>query len=266
MVRRTRSTLYVFIFIQPSKLSSYLYLVDDAAINEIAQELDIRKSTAERLRQLRDFEIVIVCDDSGSMRTPVDGTQRTRWNELCDIVKIVIRIGTMFDSNGVDIHFLNRQSYLNVTDHKTVDEAFQKPPSGFTPLIPVLNRIFTSRLADRGRDKQLLVLVATDGVPTDNNGNEIIEELERAMRITRRVETTYVSFLLCTDEAICVNYMREWDKRMVNVDVTDDYHTEKKRIRECQRNPDFPFSYGDYVVKSLVGAIDPEMDALNEFS
>lgn len=257
--------MYVSIFIQTSEQTLYFQFIDDTAINNIAHEFDIRKSTAERLRLLRDFEIVIVCDDSGSMKTPIDGTQRTRWNELCDIVKIVIRIGAMFDSHGVDVYFLNRQSHLNVTDHNTVDEAFRIAPSGFTPLVPVLNTIFTSKLADRGRDKRLLVLVATDGVPTDENGNEVIEEFEHAMRQTRRVETTYVSFLLCTDEASCVDYMREWDKRMKNIDVTDDYHTEKKRIRECQNNPNFPFSYGDYVVKALIGAIDPEIDALNEF-
>ena len=265
MVTRTRSKMYVFISIQASKSSSYAYFIVDASIRDIARDFDIRNDMAERLRQLRDFEIVIVCDDSGSMKTPVDGTQRTRWNELCDIVKIVIRIGVMFDSNGVDIYFLNRQSYLNVKDPKTVDEAFEKPPSGFTPLVPVLSRIFKSNLAERGRDKQLLVLVATDGIPTDDKGNEVIDELEYAMQTTRRVETTYVSFLLCTDESICVNYMREWDRRMTNVDVTDDYHTEKKRIQECQNRNDFHFSYGDYVIKALVGAIDSEMDALNEF-
>lgn len=120
---------------------------------------------AERLRKLRDFEIVIVCDDSGSMRTPVDGTQRTRWDELCSIVKIVLRVGVIFDSNGVDIYFLNRESYCNVQKPNTVDEAFEAPPSGFTPLVRILKDIFTSKLADRGRDKNLLVFIATDGLP-----------------------------------------------------------------------------------------------------
>ena len=87
------------------------------------------------------------------MLTPVDGTQRTRWDELCDIVKIVLKISVMFDSNGVDIYFLNRGSFRNVKDPHAVDQFFQTPPSGFTPLVPVLNDIFTSKLADPGRDK-----------------------------------------------------------------------------------------------------------------
>ena len=219
---------------------------------------------AERLEQLRDFEIAIVCDDSGSMKTPIDGTKRTRWDQLCDLVKIVIKIGVVFDSNGVDIHFLNRESYRNVKDPATVDQAFEKPPTGMTPLVPVLKKIFKSRLADGQRDKKLLVLVTTDGVPTDDDGNENISKLERALTRKRHVETTYVSFLLCTDEPYCTKYLKKWDKQMENLDVTQDYLTEKARIQKCRGDNDFQFSYGDYIVKALIGSIDPEMDALND--
>jgi hypothetical protein len=60
--------------------------------------------------------------------------------------------------------------------------------------------------------KKLLVFVATDGVPTDEDGNENVQELERTMREKRRIETTYVSFLLCTDDPTCDDYLTEWDR------------------------------------------------------
>ena len=239
-------------------------LLVDAAIRDIAYDLDIRTDMAERLRKLCEYEIVIVCDDSGSMKTPVDNTERTRWDELCHIVKVVIRIGVIFDSNGVDIHFLNRESYRNVTNPRTVDKAFEKPPRGFTSLVPVLNKLFESRLADRGRDKKLLVFIATDGAPTDGNGNEVIDELKHCMEKKRRADTTHVSFLLCTDEPACVKYMAEWDREMINVDVSDDFNTERNTIRKNPKNKDLPFSHGDYIVKALVGAIDRDIDRLNE--
>lgn len=61
------------------------------------------------------FNIVFICDDSGSMRTPVTegapmpGEQprpfsvqgRTRWTELAESVKLVIGFATYFDSSGV---------------------------------------------------------------------------------------------------------------------------------------------------------------------
>jgi hypothetical protein len=218
---------------------------------------------ADHLLKLRDFEIVIVCDDSGSMLTTVDNTQKTRWDELCLIVKVLIEIGVIFDSNGVDIHFLNRNKFLKVKNPKDVEQAFAKPPGGFTLLVPVLKKIFESPLARRGRDKKLLVFVATDGEPTDEDGNSMVPELKRLMEETRQPETTYVSFLVCTDETDRIDYLSEWDRTMLNVDVTDDFHTETEKIRKCQDN-NFPFTYGDYIVKALVGAIIPNIDRLNE--
>ena len=251
------------------KINPRIYRIDlivDIDIRNIGRDLDIRRGMAEHLRRLQGFEIVIVCDDSGSMGTLVDGTQRTRWDELCHIVKRIIAIGVIFDSNGVDIHFLNRESYNNVKDPATVNRAFENPPRGYTPLVPVLTRIFTSNLAQRGRDKKLLVFVATDGIPTDNYGNADLDAFKNVMQRTRQIDTTYVSFLLCTDELNCMRYMRKWDKQMRNIDVTDDFYTERARIRECQKNDAFPFSHGDYIVKALVGAIVPEIDNLNECS
>ncbi len=218
---------------------------------------------AKRLQKLRDFEIVIVCDDSGSMNTECNGTQRTRWDELRSIVKIVLEIGVIFDSNGVDIYFLNREPCLKVKDPKIVDQAFATPPSGYAPLVPVLDVIFQSPLARRGRDKKLLVFIATDGEPTDEDGNPNVDELERLMREKRQVDTTFISFLLCTDDPVSVEYLNEWDRTMPNVDVTDDFRTEREKIRRY-RGQNFFFSCGDYVVKALVGAIDREIDALNE--
>ena len=216
------------------------------------------------LLQLQDYEIIIVCDDSGSMKTTVDNTERTRWDELRSIVKIILEISVKFDSNGVDIYFLNRREYLKVKDPQTVDEAFTKPPRGYTPLVPVLEHIFKLPMTRRGADKKLLVFVATDGEPTDKDGNSMIPELKRLMVEARQSDTTYVSFLLCTDDPKAVGYLTEWDRTMKNVDVTDDYETEKIEICKCQQNSDYPFSYGDYIVKALVGAIIPSIDRLDE--
>jgi hypothetical protein len=235
----------------------------DAQLPVILSKYEISKEMAERLHLLRDFEIVIVCDDSGSMMTTLDGTQRTRWDELCSIVKNVIEVGVIFDSNGIDIYFLNRQSYPKVKNCAQVDEAFTPTPTGYTPLVPILERIFESPLSQPGRDKKLLVFVATDGEPTDEDGNPNVAELKSLMRDKRRADTTYVSFLVCTDQPGCVDYLNEWDQKMVNVDVTDDFITERNKIWQY-RGHNYRFSNGDYVVKALLGAINRPIDILNE--
>ena len=247
-------------------MMSFIFISDfleSTKVVEISNKYQISSKMVERLLLLQDFEILIVCDDSGTMKTPVDGNQRTRWNELCDIVKIVIDIGVIFDANGIDLYFLNRRKFLGVKDPTAVEQAFARPPSGYTPLVRVLRKIFRSTLADRGRDKQLLVFIATDGHPTDGDGNPDINRFKNLMQEIRQVDTTYISFLLCTDDSDCINYFRQWDREMRNVDVTTNFTREIEEIRK-HRGHNYPFSYGDYVVKALVGAIDPEMDHINE--
>jgi len=236
--------------------------VDDL-LSKVCCEFEIRPRLIELLLKLRDFNTTIVCDDSGSMQTPIKDTQRTRWDKLCEFVKRLLKFCVIFNPDGIDIYFLNRRKFLKVKDPKVVDQAFETPPSGYTPLVSVLKNIFQSELARRGRDKKLLVFIATDGEPTDDDGNPTVDELKHLMQETRQPETTYVSFLLCTDDPACVNYLNEWDKAMAHLDVTDDINTETKKIRRyC--GADYPFSHGDYVVKALVGAIVQKLDIINE--
>ena len=140
---------------------------------------------------------------------PVDGTNGTLWDELRTIVQIVIEIGTVFDSNGVDVHFLNRPPMQNVTDSRQVVESFSQRPQGLTPLMPALRRIFQLSASKPGSDKRLLVFVATDGAPTDANGNVDIQSLENLMRHERQANTTYVTFLACTDDEQSVAYLSQ---------------------------------------------------------
>lgn len=239
-----------------------LFIVNDR-IRAIAGRYEIGDALAQRLNILQQFEIVVLCDDSGSMNTPVDGTTGTRWDELRSIVQIIIEIGTIFDSNGVDVHFLNRPPMPNVTDSRQVVESFIQRPAGLTPLTAALRRIFQSSASKPNSDKRLLVFIATDGAPTDANGTVDIQSLEHVMRNERNPNTTYVTFLACTDDEGSVSYLSQWDRTMMNVDVVDDYKTEREEVRR-NKGYNFPFSFGDYVAKALLGAVDPTMDSLDE--
>jgi hypothetical protein len=77
-------------------------------------------------------------------------------------------------------------------------------------------------------------------------------------------------------------YLNNWDRTIPNLDVVDDYKSEKKEILACQ-GKSFPFSFGDvctffqvytlisflflflkYVVKILMGGVDSWFDQLDE--
>jgi hypothetical protein len=72
-----------------------------------------------------------------------------------------------------------------------------------------------------------------------------------------------VTFVACTDDNSSVAYLNAWDRKMRHVDVVDDYHSERTEI-QAKRGIQFVFTFGNYVVKTLVGSVDPEFDSLDE--
>jgi hypothetical protein len=59
-----------------------------------------------------------------------------------------------------------------------------------------------------------------------------------------------------------VAYLNDVDRDVPNVDVSDDFSSEKKEILRAQGS-NFHFTYGDYVVKALLGSVDPYFDQLD---
>lgn len=41
-----------------------------------------------------------------------------------------------------------------------------------------------------------------------------------------------------------MEYLNDWDSKLLNLDVVDDYKSERKEILKCQGRH-FPFSFGD---------------------
>lgn len=79
----------------------------------------------------------------------------------------------------------------------------------------------------------------------------------------RRSPRVFTTIVACTDDDDSVEYLNKWDRQLPNLDVVDDFRNERKEIRAV-KGQSFPFSFGDYVVKSLIGSIDPEIDNMDE--
>ncbi|XWV24599.1 hypothetical protein QJ856_gp1188 [Tupanvirus deep ocean] len=223
---------------------------------------EINQYFAERMKALEGYEIVIVCDDSGSMNSILNsvnpfGRAQTRWDELKITVGIIVDIAATMDKNGVDVYFLNRPPIRNITIHNQLEETFRIKPSGGTGIVPVLRSIFQTKC-----EAPRLVILATDGQPTDARGQVNIEEFKQVLQYERGFGD-YMTILACTDEDDVMDYLNGWDKELPRLDVVDDYASEKEEILRVQgRN--FPFSFGDYVVKGLMGSVDAWFDKLDE--
>lgn len=240
----------------------------------IVTRYNINYEFAFRLRALEGFEIAVIVDDSTSMRTPIiDRSQTqlspfdrfpTRWDELKQITSIIVDLASTLDSDGVDVFFLNRAALLRIHDSSQLNETFSQLPDGPTPLTRVLSEVLNLKRASV-LDRKLLLLIATDGTPTDENGLSDFSRLENILRHDRYPGTDriFVTFIACTNDLQSVAYLNGLDKRIPHVDVLDDYPSERREILAVQ-GKNFPFSYGDYVVKILMGSIDPWFDQLDE--
>ena len=241
-------------------------------MNENIQELsrfeqlvkthELSSKVAEQLHTvLSTCEIVVLCDDSGSMGSTIteenidpfasNTIQMTRWMELKKLVATVITFCTAINPNGVDLYFLNRNKCVGVNSIVGLQNIFSAPPSGDTQITKTLNQIYEDKQSILSQSqKQLLIIVVTDGEPTDGT-NDARSNLFRAIRNITKNSRIHISFAECTDQEDDMAYLDGWDNQLRNFDNTDDYREELKRVKRVN-GPNFKFDYTDYVIKILL--------------
>lgn len=237
----------------------------------LASTYEIRGDWLERLRALEGFEIAFICDDSGSMGTPVApgggarraagafGRQPTRWDELRHTASVIVELATAATARGVDVYFLNRPPVLGVTQAAQIQAAFDyAPPQGFTPLTRTFKGVLEAK---RASERPLLIVIATDGEPTDDTQRPNVGAFIAALQA--KPARAHVQLMACTDDDAAISWMARVDRVVPRVDVTDDYASERLEVLSAQ-GAGYHFTYGDYVVKSLLGSIDPYFDRLDE--
>ena len=191
------------------------------------------------------------------------------------MVKATCKLSSVLDANGLDIYFLNRPSIHKVTDYeKQIAPVFLTDPSGYTPLAGTLAKVLEQH-AEAAKYGKLLIMIVTDGAPTDSSGQPDTFRF-RKLRCTESVRlgkvlaernpisNIHVTFIACTDDEDALRYMDEYDTKIRNVDTVSTYAQERAQILRVPRNRGMRFTYMDYIVKALVGSIDPELDNLDE--
>ena len=228
----------------------------------IVEKYSISMEFAMRLRELDGYEIVVILDDSGSMANPVTKPDdpfvkiETRWQEAQRSAKIIVDIASVFDPDGVDIYYLNRQPILQIHNAEELDSnwLFNRPPEGSTPLGETIGRVLKAKARC---ERNLLLIVFTDGQP-DN-----MKLFKSVLTNRKPIDKIFVSLVACTDDVNAVGYLNELDTSIPNVDTNDDYRSELKEIKRVQGSQ-FPFSFGDYICKILLGSVCSYFDKLDE--
>lgn len=240
---------------------------------EIMERYEIGPTFASKLRQLEGYDVVVIADDSGSMSSPVDvpssnpyAAARTRWDELKETVTIVSELAALLDRDGIDLYFLNRAPIKGLLPSREgnalLSDRFASPPRGFTPLTRALRQVLTDKKSSL-LEKKLLILVATDGLPTDERGNDDRAGLKRFLGTERQpVDRIPVTILAVTDDDQTMEFLNSLDAQLQFFDVVDDFKSEREEILRVQ-GKSFHFTKGDWVVKALLGSIDESIGGLD---
>lgn len=190
---------------------------NEEILSEIINRYEISSFFAGKLQKLKSFKIVFIFDDSGSMNmileeSPLNTSTNkvTRWDELKYFARIGLEIASGFNPDGTDVYFLNRPTAYGVRSSDQLVAHFLQPPNGYTPMCRALNTVLKDN--ESLRERKLLVVIVTDGQPTDEQGRSDIKGLRDMLKYApKHVHTTIVS---CTDEEATMDYLNNWDKKI----------------------------------------------------
>ena len=251
-----------------------LLLDPNSLFQQIKSKYEISQEFGDKLQLLQGFKICFIFDDSSSMNTQLQDSplnysnslRATRWDELKYFANISIEIASLFDRNGCDIYFLNRPGVRNLQMSQLGDflNTFStRQPNGYTPLSKALTQVLNDNYHTVQTEQKLLIIIVTDGEPTDESGNVDIRRFKQCLLNRTPMDRIFVTIVACTDDDSSIAYLNRWDAEIKHLDIVDDFRNEREEIRRA-RGQRFPFTYGDFVVKSLVGSIDPTLDVYDE--
>ena len=129
---------------------------------------------------------------------------------------------TSLGSLPPDVHFLNKQSTLNVTDKVQLATQFGSRPAGGTPLCNKMRTIFSQYSEYLKQGHRVLVVVIADGEPSDGSVDDLFQVLQGALRNNQHgpSDKIFVSFAECNDNEEEMAYLDGWDQRLPHFDNT----------------------------------------------
>ncbi|KAK6346331.1 hypothetical protein TWF730_010657 [Orbilia blumenaviensis] len=201
---------------------------------------------------LRDFDTVVVVDDSGSM-------SGGRWNQTAAALSAVVPIITYYDSDGIDIYFLNapdRPHNHNIKTPAQVMEIFSTvKPQGSTPTGRALKRILEPHMEkferNPNRVKPLNIIVITDGVPTDDVESHIVKYARKLDRLDADLTQVGIQFFQIGSDPEATVALRE----------LDDALGEMRDIRDMVDTVPWTGSLeGERMLKVVLGAVNKRLD------
>jgi len=262
-------------FYPPQRLEHLARKIGSLDFRQITSQYGLAsEEIALELAKISLVDVVLYCDDSGSMIFSDNGE---RWNnDLQAIIKMTSELTTIFDTDGVDVYFMNNQtSKTNITRAEEVQQLISTvQPGGVTPLgvelekkllMPYAHHLSQSRSMTGGLTncKPILIICITDGSPTDNPRDYTKTAINKMIGWLRQnglsgSEVGY-QFAQVGRDTSAQRFLDEMDNDpMIGdyVDATSYYEFEEQQwaVKAVKLTPYL------YILKMLLGGFDPEWD------
>ena len=118
---------------------------------------------------LKNYDIIIAIDKSGSMGDTNDYAGKTRWAYAQETTEAIARKASQYDEDGITVcTFANGVNiYDNTTPEKVTQIFNENEPNGATNTALLLEKLFERYLANPVKPQ--IIVIVTDGEATDNN-------------------------------------------------------------------------------------------------
>jgi len=185
---------------------------------------------------------------------------------------LIVEIVALLPCPPILVRFLNRPTTIDLTRQQDeeprayiartgsmLDAAWRKHPSGSTPALEAIRKSF---VRPENRDRAIGRYFFGDGEP--DGGDSATQEITRLLVNRRDPSRNPFTFMSCTNDDEATEWMKECEEAAPYCAELDDYLAECAEVLGDQGKA-FPFSYGTYLVASLVGAMCPDdLDAMDE--
>ncbi|KAF9446270.1 hypothetical protein P691DRAFT_733578 [Macrolepiota fuliginosa MF-IS2] len=220
----------------------------------------LQKLRRRELLGHRAVKIVMVVDDSISMAGTLWCQARSALTGLVSIIE------ADFNTNGIDLFFMNSPKYeTNIRDRHRIETIFDTVDAeGATPVGRKLQEIFTRYLPlvedPNSTSPPIIVMVITDGVPTDDVDKVIVEGARRLDRNNVPIHRFGISFVQIGNDPDAAEFLRELD------DDISDQHQCRDMVDATPFDPKDPEFTREVFLKCVLGSIDPYYDQVRQNS
>lgn len=240
-------------------------------LDRLVADWTLPATIADDLQKLVLYDIIILCDDSGSMLHEEGGT---RIQDLQLIVGYVAQVASIFDLDGITVRFLNTNLPAGVgdsiRDRKAAEQLItQVSFRGITPLGTALEQKILKPFvydAPQKLDKPILVICITDGIPAGEPLGKLFDVIKHTSILNKEYGGGVIAFSfgqVGTDKN-AEEFLHQLDShpdvgRMV--DVTSNYQIEESQLRK----KGLRMTKQLWIAKLMLGAIDKRYDQMDEF-